>query len=104
METAPMPRYKVMVNDNFHYQEDDERQEKGTYETAAEALAACREIVDRSLEQEYRPGISAEALYDRYTSFGDDPFILVLEGADASAVFSAWNYAKQRCFVICGED
>jgi len=98
-----MPRYRVMVDDNFHYQDSDERWEQGTYETADKALAACRELVDRSLQEEYRPGISGEALYDRYTSFGNDPFIVVLDGTDDNAKFSAWSYAKERCRVICGE-
>jgi hypothetical protein len=103
MESAPMPRYRVMVDDNFHYQDSDERRELGIYETLEEALAACRAIVNQSLEEEYRPGISAEALYDRYTSFGDDPFIVVLDDTDDSATFSAWSYAKERCRMICGE-
>lgn len=98
-----MSRYKVMVDDNFHYQDSDERREHGTYETLEEAMAACRGLVDQSLRQEYRPGISAEDLYNRYTNFGDDPFILVADGADDRATFSAWDYAKDRCRVICGE-
>jgi hypothetical protein len=98
-----MPRYRVMVDDNFHYQEPDERREDGIYETLSEALAACRAIVDRSLAQEHRPGILAEALYHRYTSFGEDPFIEVIEGEDKAARFSAWDYAKERCRVLCGE-
>jgi hypothetical protein len=97
-----MPRYKVLVDDNFHYQDSDERREQGTYETLEEALAACRGIVDQSLEEEYRPGISDEALYDRYKSSSDDLFIVVLDGADASATFSAWSYANERSRVICG--
>jgi hypothetical protein len=92
-----------MVDDNFHYQDPDERREHGTYETVQEALAACRGIVDRSLKEEYRPGISAEALYDRYKSFGDDPFIMVIDGAGDGATFSAWSYAEERCRVICVE-
>jgi hypothetical protein len=99
-----MPRYKVMVDDNFHYQDSDERREQGTYETVEEARMACRGIVDQSLENEHRPGISAEALYGRYMSFGDDPFIVVLDGSDERAAFSAWSYAKERCRAICGEN
>jgi len=90
-----------MVDDNFHYQAADERREHGTYPTLDEALAACRDIVDQSLEQEYRAGISPEALYDRYVSFGDDPFIVVDDGTDKHAAFSAWSYAKERCPAIC---
>jgi hypothetical protein len=99
-----MPRYKVMVDDNFHYQDSDERWEQGTYETVEEAIAACRGLVDRSLEKAYKPGTSAEALYGDYTSFGDDPFIVVVDGADDRAKFSAWSYAKERCRMICGDD
>jgi hypothetical protein len=100
---APMPRYLVLIDDNFHYQEPEERREHGTYDSLDEALAACRAIVDRALAEEHRPGISAEQLYDRYRSFGEDPFITVLDGEDASARFSAWTYAKERCRAICGE-
>jgi hypothetical protein len=103
MESAPMPRYKVMVDANFHYQDSNERREQGIYETVEEALAACRGLVDQSLAEEYGPGISAEALHGRYMSFGDDPFIVVLDGADDRAAFSAWSYAKERCRVLCGE-
>ena len=98
-----MPRYRIMVDSNFHYQEEDTRREGGIYATVEAAFAACHAIVDRSLREEYRPGISAEALYDRYTSFGDDPFIMVLDGADESAKFSAWSYAKERSRIMCGE-
>ena len=98
-----MPRYKVMVDDNFHYQQPEDRWEQGVHPTLEAALAACRAIVDRSLEQERRPGISAEALFNRYTSFGDDPFIEVLDGTDERATFSAWSYAKERARAICDE-
>lgn len=92
-----------MVDDNFHYREPDERREHGVYDTAKEALAACRKIVDRSLEDERRPGISAEAPFDRDTSFGDDPFIVTLDGVDERARFSAWSYAEKRASVMCAE-
>ncbi len=98
-----MPRYKVMVDNNFHYHELEERWVKGVYDTAQEALAACHELVDQSLREVFEPSMSAEVLYDSYTSFGDDPFIIVLDGVDDSAKFSAWTYAKERCRVMCGE-
>ena len=98
-----MPRYKVMVDDNFHYQDSDERRQHGVYETKEEALAVCRRIVDKSLNEMQKPGLSADALYSAYTSFGDDPFIVVVDGEDNSTKFSAWSYAKERCRFICGE-
>ena len=96
-----MPRYKVMVDDNFHYQDPGERREHGTFASLEEAIAACRAIVDRSLSEGYRAGISAKALYEGYVSFGDDPFIVVVGGTDTNANFSAWRYAKERCAVLC---
>lgn len=40
-----MPRYKAMVDDNFHYMDKTSRSERGTFDTVEEALAACRHIV-----------------------------------------------------------
>jgi hypothetical protein len=98
-----MPRYRVVVDDNFHYMEPEARREQGTYETVEEALAACRGIVDQSLSDSYEPGVPAEALYEHYVSFGDDPFVVVIDGVDDRAKFSAWSYAKERCRAMCGE-
>ena len=90
----PMPRYRVMVDDNFHYMDENERYEHGTYDTMDEALAVCRAIVEQSLKHGYAPGMTAEALYEGYVAFGDDPFIIVIDGTDERAKFSAWTYAK----------
>jgi len=96
-----MPLYKVLVDDNFHYQDVNERREHGVYDTMEEALEVCRRVVDESLEKEFKPGMSPEALYDRYVSFGDDPFIVACGGEDKKDIFSAWEYAKRRCGIIC---
>jgi hypothetical protein len=42
-------------------------------------------------------GFNAEKLFDRYSSFGDDPFIRAVGGSDDRAKFSAWTYAKELC-------
>src|SRR5205823_728119 len=46
-----MSRYKVMVDDNFHYMEEDERDEFGTFSTIEEAVASCKRIVDDDLSE-----------------------------------------------------
>jgi hypothetical protein len=90
-----MSRYKVVVDDNFHYMDEDERSEHGTFATAAEALDACRRRVDESLLAEFKYGDTADELYERYASFGDDPFVVAL--GDAPKVeFSAHIYARER--------
>ncbi len=98
-----MPRYRVLVDDNFHYQDENERYEHGTYDTMEEALAICHAIVQQWLLNEYKPGMSALSLYNHYADFGDDPFIVSVEGADVRANFSAWTYAKERSEAICAK-
>ena len=90
-----MSPYKVMVDDNFHYMAEDERWEYGTFATAEEALDACRRLVDEALLEDYRDGATAEQLFVRYTSFGDDPFVVALDDAP-KVEFSAQTYAEQR--------
>jgi hypothetical protein len=88
--------YRIMIDDNFHYMEEDKRSTGRIFATAEEAIDACRRLVDRSLLHEYEQGgVTAEALYDRYTDFGDDPFVVALGGVP-KVEFSAWNYAKLR--------
>ncbi len=97
-----MPQYRVLVDDNFHFMDEDARYEQGIYQSLEEAISACRRLVDLSLQEAYRPGMTADALYSCYTSFGDDPFIVVIGGAgEDAAKFSAWDYARERCREIC---
>lgn len=84
--------WTVFVDDNFHYQDESERYELGKFESYEQALAKCRQVVDDFLEG--RSAESADALYDNYVSFGEDPFII---GPDQGGRFSAWDYARQRC-------
>ena len=51
--------------------------------------------MERFLRHEYVPGMAESALFFRYMMFGRDPFIAERpESSDASAGFSAWDYAK----------
>jgi hypothetical protein len=97
-----MPRYRVVTADNFHYMEDEANAGSGVFETYDAAVAACREIVDRSLAWHHKPGMTADQLYETYIDFGDDPFVVALGSAPAGERFSAWTYARERCRVICG--
>jgi hypothetical protein len=99
-----MPEFKVMVDDNFHYMDEDERSEHGTFATLDAAVAACRALVDRSLRASWKPGMSADDLYEQYVAFGDDPFIVAPPGvASGAALFSAHTYARERSATIWAE-
>ena len=94
------PQYTVMVDDNFHYMDEDERWQYGTFAGADEAIAACRHLVEQSLAEFYKPGMTAGQLYAQYASFGDDPFVIASEGCE-SVRFSARDYAGERAEAMC---
>jgi hypothetical protein len=96
-----MFRYKVLIDENFHYMDKDHRYEHGTFDTAEQAIKACHTIVDSALQDIYAPGMSAAVLFTRYTLFGEDPFIVPLDRTAPSADFSAWDYAKAQSEIIC---
>ena len=93
-------RFTVFVDDNSHYQDESERYKKGDYPTAKAAVAACKKNVDDYLSAAYREGMSASELYQSYTSFGEDPFVVSESGRTR---YSSWAYAKERCSEICGQ-
>ena len=90
--------YKVMIDDNFHYMDESERVTRGEFATLEAAIDACKAIVNESLQEGYKPGMSAIELYQYYTGFGDDPWVSGAEGVP----FSALTYARQRCDEMCG--
>jgi hypothetical protein len=92
--------YRVMVDDNFHYMDEDERYELGAFANLDAALAAAQAVVDNYLAAAYSPGMTPRDLFENYTTFGEDPFILAPDHNGVS--FSAWEYAKQRCDDLCG--
>jgi hypothetical protein len=98
-----LSRYKVLVDDNFHFMNQDYREVGGVYETAAEAIAACKEIVDDCLKPMLQPGMSCKALYRQYEQFGEDPFVRAIDPNGPPAAFTAWQYAREQCEVLCSD-
>jgi hypothetical protein len=98
-----LPSYKVMIDDNYHYMDEDSRWQYGIFETVEEAIAACRCYVDKCLHESHEPGMTAGALFQRYTLFREDPYIVVFDGTDPNATFSGWDYAKERSRAMCAE-
>jgi hypothetical protein len=96
---SPANPYAVLVDDNFHYMDEGERYCLGSFATLEDALGACKAIVDEYLTSVYRSGMRADELLSSYKMFGEDPFIV---GSEKRVLFSAWDYAEQRCQVLCG--
>jgi hypothetical protein len=101
MNTSSSTGFSVFVDDNFHYQDEDERYLKGTYPTYAEALEVCQSIVREDLEHHYEAGMPAEKLYSAYTGFGVDPWIKPTPPGVTQ--FSAWDYARELAAKMCGK-
>src|ERR1700733_4168479 len=98
-----MARYKVMVDDNFHFLEEDKQYQHGVFPTAEEAIAACKSIVDSDLAGFIKPGMTASELYQAYTDFGRDPFVVCVKPDDERVRFSAWTYAEERSSVVASQ-
>jgi hypothetical protein len=80
--------------------DEDARYELGTFASREVAIAAAKTVVDDYLEAARKPGMAAHQLFESYTMFGEDPFIV---GPDQPGkAFSAWAYAKRRCDELCG--
>jgi hypothetical protein len=82
-------KYKVYIDDNYHYMDESERYTVGSYHSLEEAIEKCKEITIKSLEDLYEEGITPEKLSAQWSMFGDDPFII---GGDGSVPFSAREF------------
>jgi hypothetical protein len=93
--------YLLRMADHFHYMDEDESYELGHHDTAPTAIAELRCLVNRSLLHLYRPGMSARELFEAYSLFGDDPYI-VAEGGAPRVDVHAWDHAKKRAAELTG--
>lgn len=94
-----MPKFQVLVDDNFHFMDESERYTFGIFDSLKEAVHAAQNIVDDYLTSAYSPGMPSSDLLASYKAFGEDPFIL---SDDAEPIeFSAWTYAESRCKELC---
>ena len=87
VEEENKPTYKVWIDDNFHFMNEDERIFHGEFDTPTQAIVACQKIVDANIKSITENEIDPNKAYESYVCFGDDPWI---EGLD----FSAFEYAK----------
>lgn len=93
--------YRVLIDSNFHYQDESERATHGVFETAEEAVTACKAILDGWLTDAFKPGTTSEDLWQSYVAFGDDPWVQAVDPKDAPAGnFSAWDYVREQCEVL----
>ena len=86
-EEENAPTYKVWIDDNFNFMDEDERVFHGEFDTPTQAIVACQKIVNANIESITETETDPDKAYESYACFGDDPWI---EGVE----FSAFEYAK----------
>ena len=91
-------KYRVYVDDNYHYMDEGERYAVGSYSLLEEAIERCKEITIKSLEDLIEKGITPEKLHAQWSMFGEDPFIV---GGDGKVPFSARKFiTTELCEII----
>ena len=95
--------YIVLVDDNFHFQDESEQYAIIGFATAAAALEKCHQIVETSLMEAYKPGQSVEQIMEHYLLGGEDPWIRSPSG-QPGIHFSAGEYAKARALAFVKRD
>lgn len=87
--------YAVLVAEHAAYMDaESPPHPAGAFTTREEAEAEARRIVDRSLDELYRPPMGADELFRLYTLYGDDPYVVPDPEPQR---FSAMEYARRRC-------
>lgn len=96
----PIKRYQVRVADNWYAGDWDRSEEEtridGEYDIYDDAVVACMNIVDESLQHCLRTQncSTAKELFERYISGGSDPYVYPVRN---EPMFSARNYAELKC-------
>ena len=91
-------KYKVCIDDNYHYMDESERYSAGFYDSLEEAIAKCKAMTIASLESFYEKGITPEKLSAQWAMFGEDPYIFTGKG---SVPFSARKFVTtELCQLI----
>lgn len=97
-ENKMSEKYKVFVDDNYHYMDEGERIPFSSYNSLQEALDKCKEITISSLEYLFEKDITPDQLRAQWSMFGEDPFIF---GGDGPVPFSARKLiTTELCEVI----
>ncbi|MBF4693962.1 MotA/TolQ/ExbB proton channel family protein [Fusibacter ferrireducens] len=86
-------KYEVYVDDNYENFSCDGgsgQAQVGTYDSLEEAVETCKSIIDKSLKEGLKPGVSAESLMNSWKFGGPTAFIR------GNSIFNSDEYVK-RC-------
>jgi hypothetical protein len=91
--------YRVLVDDNFHYMDENYRECAGDFESYEDALALAKKITFESVIE--NEADTASETFQKYKDFGKDPFIQPFGDASGPEEnYSAWNTAEILAQII----
>ena len=92
--------FYIRVYDNYHYMDESEAYNHGSFSTYDEALIAAKEYVHEFFESNWKPNMDPGELMGLYSMYGDDPVIIPNEPV-TNKWFSAATYARENYVDIC---
>jgi hypothetical protein len=92
----PNSSFTIVVDDNFHFMDEDARYTYGEFDTWEEAVAKAKKMVDYDIVSAIESGSTPEEAIDLYQTFGEDPSIIGDGDIPDDDFFSVWTYAESR--------
>jgi hypothetical protein len=74
----------------------------GEFDAQYKAVACAKRSIDAFLLKEYRTGMTADQLFERYTAASQYPCIFRNGESTLNVPFSHFKYAMARCDHVCG--
>ena len=76
----------------------------GEFDAQYKAVACAKRSIDAFLLKEYRTGMTADQLFERYSAAGQFPCIFRNGDSTLNVPFSHFRYAMSRCDHVCGNE
>lgn len=87
--------FYLRIYDNFHYQDESEAFNSGSFESGEEAYEKAKSIIDDFITSSNEQGMQIDGIYSQWMTFGEDPVISSTEKCEYKQ-FSASNYLKEK--------
>jgi hypothetical protein len=67
--------FHLRIYDNYHYQDESEAFNSGSFESGEEAYEKAKSIIDEFITSSIEQGIQIEGIYSQWMTFGEEPEI-----------------------------
>lgn len=93
--------FSVVIDDNFHHMDPEDRYTLATYPTYEEALARCKACLDCDAREYGSPGLTFEEAFEAFASFGETASVVP---AHPDNPLLPWPYVRERLRELCAEE